>query len=372
MTNFTDADEALAAALGDTPTVEQDTPADSEAGDSEAHTPADVDVDAEPGTDVTPAGEDALVPDEQWLCSADEARALADRARAAITELDTSLREIVERRAWEPLGYASPKEFVLAELGPGAPGGKSRAQAYRLARVAMFFYGLAEAFGEDSTLLDISERSLRAIPPGPNGENDEVLTERVGQRLAALSDPTEDQAQQVWDEEVTRARDEYQSTGRLSRDDSEGGWSGGGGGGGNGGGGWDNPQDEQYQDDDFDLSHITGGSTDSDDEDSEDEDSDDGKPEWETKGTSRLDFVDAYGVGESASNDTHAYLEALGTLMEALAAVAAASQHLPDIVEYATDEQITQAAQMAHTTKDMTDALVQAATDRDDGFSLSL
>lgn len=341
MSDFDDADEALAAALGDTPSQGQVAPED---GPGAALTLAD-----------PSEGEGSLVPESEWLCTEDEARALVDRTKAAITELDDSLRAIIERRAWEPLGYPSPREFVLSELGPSAPGGKSRAQAYRLARVAMFLYGLAEAFGEDSVLLDISERGLRSIPAGPNGVNDEVLTERVAARITSTPDITDEQAQAVWDEELARARDEYASTGRLARgDESGGGWGGDGD--------WDRDDDgDEYQEDTFDVADITAPTPSGDGED---------PAPWETQSSSRLDFVDAHGVGDKPSSDAVMYVQALVALLGAFAVIAANSQHLPDIVEYASDEQITQAAEAAHTTQEMTAAVIAEASARDETFTL--
>lgn len=335
-------------------------------------TAADAALDAVLSTPGAPAAEpDAAVADlplvttergstdvDQWLCTPDEARAMVERTRAAITELDTSLREIVERRAWEPLGYADAKEFVLAELGPTAEGGKSRAQAYRLARLAMFFYQLGEAFGDTSPLLDITERSLRALPAGANGENDEVLVDRLYERISALDEPTEEQVKGIWDEEYESARDEIAKTGRLARRDEHGsGWDGQG----SANAQWDDLSGDdggEYRPDDFDVAAITSTDDDTDD-------AGESKPEWETASSSRLDYAEAHGVGERASEETKDYLAALRALMDALATISETTSRLPDIVEYASDEEIVKAAELAHTTQTMTAALVDAAKERD-------
>lgn len=348
MSEFARADDALDEVLAEA-SAEAAPPVDAE----QAQPTDDSSSDVVAPLDFPPAAS-AEVAESEWLCSEDEARQMVDRARAAIEELDSSLRRIIERRAWEPLGYADPKEFVLAELGPSATGGKSRAQAYRLARLAMFLYGLAEAFGDDSRLMDITERSLRALPPGASGENDEVLTERVADRIAGLDDPTEEAAQAVWDEEYERARTEIADTGRLARSD-EGGSRGGGG------GQWDEiPDSSEYEDDTFALSDIAGNAGASNEE----------APEWETQSTSRLDYVDVHGVGEQASEATITYVEALRQLMSGLSVVVEAIQHLPDIVEYATDEEIAKAAEMAAATDRMTKAVIAAAEERDDEFTI--
>lgn len=357
MNDFARADSALDAVLDDTPTG--DAPTAESAVDDRADRDAGQDPDEgrddldEAGALDLPAASSEVASEDDWLCDADEAREMVDRARAAIDELDASLRQIIQRRAWEPLGYADPKEFVLAELGPSAPGGKSRAQAYRLARLAMFLYGLAEAFGEDSSLLDISERQLRALPPGAGGENDEVLTERVASRIDALDEPTEETAREVFDEEYQRAQDEIAKTGRLARsdepavDDDPG--------------HWDDVTSDEYEEDTFSTSDITGDG---------DQEGDEARPEWETQSTSRMDYVDAHGAGETASDATLTYVHALREVMSALAVLTEQSQHLPDIVEYASDEEITTAAAAAAATADMTSAFLAAAEERDDTFAL--
>lgn len=363
MSEFASADSALDDVLGESPAPVEVTPdGESDHGASDAHVGETSTTDA-PDHDESaaldfPEATTGEVTEADWLCSEAEARQMVDRARAAITELDSSLRQIIERRAWEPLGYADPKEFVLAELGPSAVGGKSKAQAYRLARLAMFLYGLAEAFGDESVLLDISERSLRAIPPGASGENDEVLTERVASRIEALDDPTEEAATAVWEEEYERARDEIAETGRLARADEGDDHSTAGG------DQWDEiPDGGEYEDDTFSLSDVTGGDS---DDDSDDED----VPEWETQSTSRLDYSDVHGIGDKPSEATLTYVEALRELMSALAVVSENNKHLPDIVQYASDEEITTAAELAATTDAMTKALIAEAEERDDEFTI--
>lgn len=356
MADFAAADAALDEVIAEQPTTGQDSPVADEGA---------------------PAGQDvetvqtAVTDPDQWLCTEDEARGMVDRARAAVRELDDSIRAIVERRAWEPLGYDNPRDFVLTELGPNADGGKSRAQAYRLARMAMFLYNLAEAFGEDTPLPDMLERAQRAIPPGPNGENDEVLAERIVDRASELDSPSKDEMQSILDEEQQRARQEIEETGRLARKDetpSDGGeWDGAE---------WDDltGADDEYADDDFSLSDVTPhdaptgdgptGDGDGDEEPAED------APEWETQASSRMDYVDAHGVGDKPSGDALTYVAALRDLMSALSVIEANQQYLPDIVEYASDEEITKAASLAHVTQDMTDALIKEAETRDDGFLL--
>ena len=345
MNEFARADEALDEVLGETPPPSEVDPTGSPNGRSSATDEDSTDGDAR----VVPAETSGDVTEADWLCSQDEARQMVDRARAAITELDSSLRQIIASRAWEPLGYSDPKEFVLAELGPSTDGGKSKAQAYRLARLAMFLYGLAEAFGDESRVLDITERSLRAIPPGPSGENDEVLTERVTSRMNDLDDPTEEAAQAVWDEEYERARDEIAETGRLARRDEVGDTA-------DEEDQWDEvPEVEDYAEDTFALSDVTGSS-----------DRDEDVPEWETQSTSRQDYTDVHGVGDKATDETLTYITALRELMDGLSVVVEASKHLPDIVEYATDEEIARAAEMAAATDEMTTAITAAAEERDD------
>ena len=49
-----------------------------------------------------------------------EAKRLFGRLRGALLNLDSLLSEIVEAKAWEPLGYTSFAEAWAAEIGRGS------------------------------------------------------------------------------------------------------------------------------------------------------------------------------------------------------------------------------------------------------------
>ena len=115
------ADAALAAAMGDAPPAI--------ASEAPTNTP---DADPETGDEslpsVTPPAGDtrevvkAAEVNTPATCTADEAHAMVDTMRAALDQLDTSLTRIMETHAWKALGYTTPSEFVLAELGPDPAG----------------------------------------------------------------------------------------------------------------------------------------------------------------------------------------------------------------------------------------------------------
>lgn len=198
------ADAALAAALADTPTggapaavppLEPDTAAGDETGED-----APVDVVAQPVTDLAnPDG-------EPWpQLDATEAKKLVKKARAAIQTLHEVMLDIIRGRAWLALGYDDPQQFWRAEFG-GDDGGYSRAHLYRTARMLGLLYSLYERIGDDTAAIDITERALRALPRGTDGDADARLVDDIAAGVDALGDGyTADDVKAVADRVVEEA-----------------------------------------------------------------------------------------------------------------------------------------------------------------------
>ncbi|MFF1716520.1 hypothetical protein [Streptomyces sp. NPDC058268] len=113
-------------------------------------------------------------------CTPEYARDLTNRALRLADELDGTLQEIVRVRAWEPLGYRDPREYVLKEFTQS-----SRPHRYRLARFAAFVHQMTERLGDDALELQLTERALRQIPAGRDPE----VLDALESRLADTGDP---------------------------------------------------------------------------------------------------------------------------------------------------------------------------------------
>lgn len=189
------ADAAMAAALADLPDG-----ADTAASDPWDDTPVE-------GT-VVDGTQLAVTPDTNLQpCTREEAEALVEKARGAITTLTDTMWEIIHRQAWVPLGYDSPQQFFVKEFADQNSGGMSKVHAYRVARVIGFLYGLYERLGDDAEAVDITERALRAIPRGRDGINDVALLDSITDALG--DDYTVADVQKVVNDQVKAAREKF-------------------------------------------------------------------------------------------------------------------------------------------------------------------
>jgi hypothetical protein len=123
-----------------------------------------------------------VVDDPGTPCTPEYARTLTERALHLADELDNTMTEIVRVKAWEPLGYRDPREYVLKEFTQS-----SRAHRYRLARFAAFAHQLTERLGDDALELQLTERALRQISPSRDAE----VINALESRLAEAESPEE-------------------------------------------------------------------------------------------------------------------------------------------------------------------------------------
>ncbi|MEU1824062.1 hypothetical protein ABZ502_16745 [Streptomyces abikoensis] len=121
-----------------------------------------------------------IVDDPGTPCTPEYARELTERALRLADELDGTMQEIVRVRAWEPLGYRDPREYVLKEFTQS-----SKAHRYRLARFAAFAHQLTERLGDDALELKLTERALREVPK----DRDEAVLNALESRLTDVDDP---------------------------------------------------------------------------------------------------------------------------------------------------------------------------------------
>ncbi|MGW0670618.1 hypothetical protein [Streptomyces sp. NPDC002746] len=134
---------------------------------------------AEPETGVITG---VITDDPGTPCTPEYARTLTERALHLADELDGTMTEIVRVRAWVPLGYQDPREYVLKEFTQS-----SRAHRYRLARFAAFAHQLTECLGDDALELQLTERALRQVAPSRDNE----LINSLESRLADAGSPEE-------------------------------------------------------------------------------------------------------------------------------------------------------------------------------------
>ncbi|MFE3629446.1 hypothetical protein [Streptomyces goshikiensis] len=123
-----------------------------------------------------------IVDDPGTPCTPEYARELTTKAAQLADQLDDTMQEIVRVKAWVPLGYRDPRQYVLAEFTQS-----SRSHRYRLARFAAFAHGMSERLGDEALELQITERALREVP---QGRDDQVLN-ALESRLAETDNPKE-------------------------------------------------------------------------------------------------------------------------------------------------------------------------------------
>lgn len=302
----------------------------------------------------------AVDPDQPALCSVDEAKALVTDLRASLEQFDRTITAIMATRAWKALGYQSPSQFVLAELGPDkedpdAPGRVSRSHAYRLARLALFLYGLAERIGDEAYALELSERTMRSIPAGRGGENDKTMLDRVEAAIGERDNYEPAEAQEIVDGVIADARQELHETGRLSEPGES----------------QRRPSDDealatlgtgelgQFTPDpqaDHDHTETTTdpAAPEQDNQDSSAFEDSGGPPAardpWagEQSSSSRNAMRDAYAV-EQPSDETAASALTIRTLIGVFRQMPEWEQQLPDILEYATGDELSDLVDQADT-----------------------
>lgn len=292
----------------------------------------------------------AVAADEntQPTCTIDEARAMTDRLRASLAEFDYTLNEALRTRAWKRLGYDTPKDYVLTELGPAKDGDQdgrvSRAHAYRLARCAVLLYELSRRIGDEAYSIDLTERGLRSIPAKYDG----VMLDRMDNAVRAAGDNLDPvRAQEIVDGEISRARRELDETNELSDGSAPTSTAG------------EALAGMGVSDDDFtdDLTSSTSAPADTPDTGAPTE-----TTAWEGDqgSTSRDDMRAAFTV-EAASEDA---VGAAATLRDLLALFRRApefDEHLPQILDSATDTEISDLLDQAEAAAGVIEKLRSAA-----------
>lgn len=194
-------DQAMDAALADTLT---------------ADTPAEVVDSAEPAADehrqeVTPQEHPAVTSDLGPL-TAEQAEKLINKAIKAATTFADVMKQIVARKAWEPLGYDDPRHMMTDRfsgklINPRT--GKPFDDTYirRMANTAWVLWSLAESTGLDPVELNVTTGVLAQIPRGVYGSEHEKLVDKVLEEVERRGATTVEEVQEVIDATLDASRE---------------------------------------------------------------------------------------------------------------------------------------------------------------------
>lgn len=337
-------------------------------------------------------GDATLVGDEDTSpCTEAEARALLTTLTDTLVTFENTLVTILRRKAWAALGYDSPAACVMGELGPtkdpDASGGVrfSRGHAYRMARLAMFLYGLAERVGDEAYSADVTERLLRGLPSG----TDHVVMDRVENALASRGEDanSEDVVNEVVTTELQRARDEYKRTGEISPDpDDDRGASQNGSKRGSGNPEWEGLDEVEADDDTWtpDAQHVgdprrkdlSVGGQDDDDEDTGPVRGSTSTGGGDAGGGERADeqpheqahvesgqYLSAYAHDEATAEAVSA-AEALRGIIGCMRTLALLSDRLPDVLDYADSDELLDLIEQSQTIEELIAGIGEASTER--------
>lgn len=152
------------------------------------------------------AAEQHPVASDKGPLTVEQAEALVERALVSATTFVETMQEILDRKAWEPLGYHSPREFIRERFQNRLPNaqGKMYSASYvrRMSNVAWMMWAIAEKTGVEASELVVPDKLLKQIPGGAAGENHERLLDAIvarSEEAAEDGDVTPDDVQAVID-----------------------------------------------------------------------------------------------------------------------------------------------------------------------------
>lgn len=181
-----------------------------------ADTPAEVVDSAEPAADehrqeVTPQEHPAVTSDLGPL-TAEQAEKLINKAIKAATTFADVMKQIVARKAWEPLGYDDPRHMMTDRfsgklINPRT--GKPFDDTYirRMANTAWVLWSLAESTGLDPVELNVTTGVLAQIPRGVYGSEHEKLVDKVLEEVERRGATTVEEVQEVIDATLDASRE---------------------------------------------------------------------------------------------------------------------------------------------------------------------
>lgn len=163
--------DAMEAALSDLPPA---------ADTSESTDPAES---TTPDTPPAPRRSTTVGPGDGPLTAAQAEKLIGKAISSAATFADV-MKQIIDRRAWEPLGYEDPRTMMrerftghLVNPRTGEPYDASYIR--RMSNTAWVLWHLADSTGLDAADLHVASHSLAQIPSGFGGEQHDRLVDTV-------------------------------------------------------------------------------------------------------------------------------------------------------------------------------------------------
>lgn len=196
-------DEAMAAAMGDdTAYVPQETPAREEAT-STANTAA--------VAQQTATGE--AVEGHYGPTSADQAEKLISKAIKAASTFADVMKQILDRKAWEPLGYNSPRQMIRERftgqlVNPQTGNPYNDAYVRRMSNSAWMLWSLSELCEVPPSELHVVTGVLAKIPAGINAEHHQELVDNIIADVRSQDVHTPEEINAIIDAHLTASGDE--------------------------------------------------------------------------------------------------------------------------------------------------------------------
>lgn len=163
-----------------------------------------------------PATADAVttvVESSQGPATREEAQILVERAKSSATTFAETMKEILDRQAWRPLGYDNPRSFVRAEFKDITA--YTGAYVRRMSNVAWMLWAIAEGTNVDVLSVDVPDRLLKQIPGGKHGENHEKLVETIVGRVQDAADGEGEATSERVQEIITDTMQQTVDTGEV-------------------------------------------------------------------------------------------------------------------------------------------------------------
>lgn len=154
-----------------------------------------------------------VVESTQGPATREEAQALVERARKSATTFVETMKEILDRQAWRPLGYDNPRSFVRAEFKDITA--YTGSYVRRMSNVAWMLWAIAEGTNVDVISVDVPDKLLKQIPGGQYGENHEKLVETIVGRVQEAGGDDEDVPSQQVQDIITGTMEETIESGEV-------------------------------------------------------------------------------------------------------------------------------------------------------------
>lgn len=156
--------------------------------------------------DPTPATQPASTPvgPHTGPLTSEQAEKLLAKAFRAATSFADVMKQIIVKKAWEPLGYSDPRHmmkerFIGKLVNPQTGEPFSDGHIRRMANVAWVVWSLSENTGMDPKELHISAYALARIPSGLNGTTHDELVQTVLDEVERRGADTVEEVQEIMD-----------------------------------------------------------------------------------------------------------------------------------------------------------------------------